>query len=193
MLHTKSFPKGGGGGLAGVSGFCSGVSRLKDEGMAGRQPPVVPQVSTLRDTFALKPVHCSNLDGPGGGGGLASAFKPRLRECRARSAKFWMSPSTKGSIKQRVVQNAFGRVHKSLHTTCLKITHTVLIMATGRSRGHTKDWIVPLENGPSPSQPQQCARSAHAVQELPLRLLQGAQARQGAWGAVVGTEVLKPV
>ena len=87
----------------------------------------------------------------------------------ARIAKFWMSPSTKGSIKQRMVQNAFGPVHKSLHTTCLKITHRVLILATGQSRGHTKDWIVILENGPSPSQPlrAQYARSAHAVQELP--------------------------
>ena len=71
----------------------------------------------------------------------------------ARSAKFWMSPSTKGSIKQTMVQNAFGPVHKSLHTTCLKITHRVLILATGQSRGHTKDWIITLENGPSPSQP----------------------------------------
>ena len=43
-------------------------------------------------------------------------------------------------------------LHKTLHTTCLKITHRVLILATGRSRGHTKDWIVTLENGPSPSQ-----------------------------------------
>ena len=91
------------------------------------------------------------------------------RECRARSTKFWMSPSTKGSIKQRMVQNAFGPVHKSLHTTCLKITHRVLILATGQSRGHTKDWIVTLENGPSPSQPlrAQYARSAQTVQQLP--------------------------
>ena len=95
--------------------------------------------------------------------------KPCNWECRARSAKFWMSPSTKGSIKQRMVQNAFGPVHKSLHTTCLKITHRVLILATGRSRGHTKDWIVTLENGPFPSQPlrAQYARNAHTVQELP--------------------------
>ena len=73
-------------------------------------------------------------------------------------------------MKQRMVQNAFGPLHKSLHTTCLKITHRVLILATGRSRGHTKDWIVTLENGPSPSQLLcvQYARSAHAVQELPL-------------------------
>ena len=71
-------------------------------------------------------------------------------------------------MKQRMVQNAFGPVHKSLHTTCLKITHQVLILATGRSRGHTKDWTVALENGPSPSQPlrAQYARSARAVQEL---------------------------
>ena len=33
-----------------------------------------------------------------------------------------LSPSTKGSIKQRMVQNAFGPVHKSLHTTCPQIT-----------------------------------------------------------------------
>ena len=52
-----------------------------------------------------------------------------------------------------------------LHTTCLKITHRVLILATGRSRGHTKDRIVTLENRPSPSQPlcAQYARSAHAL------------------------------
>ena len=94
----------------------------------------------------------------------------------AHSAKFWMSPSTEGSIKQRMVQIAFGPVYKSLHTTCLKITHRVLILATGRSRGHTKDWTVTLDNGPSPSQPlraqyalrTQCPRSEHAVQELPL-------------------------
>ena len=110
----------------------------------------------------------------------------------ARSAKFWMSPSTKGSMKQRMVQNAFGPVHKSLHTTCLKTTHGALILATGRSRGHTKDWIVTLENGPSPSQPlrAQCARSAHAVQELPhttamtrhvLSAREGLVCRLGCW------------
>ena len=67
-------------------------------------------------------------------------------------------------MKQRIVQNAFGPAHKSLHTTCLKITHRVLVLATGRSRGHTKDWIVTLENGPSPSQPlrAQYALRAHS-------------------------------
>ena len=36
------------------------------------------------------------------------------------------SAATKGCIKQRMVQNAFSLVHKSLHTTCPKITHGVL-------------------------------------------------------------------
>ena len=58
---------------------------------------------------------------------------------------------TKGSIEQRMVQNAFAPVHKSLHTTCPKITHRVLSLAPGGSRGHSKDWTVTLENGPSPS------------------------------------------
>ena len=58
---------------------------------------------------------------------------------------------TKGSIKQRMVQNAFGPMHKSLHTTCPEITHGVLILGPGDSRGHSKDWTVTLENGPSPS------------------------------------------
>ena len=62
-----------------------------------------------------------------------------------------LSACTKGSIKQRMVQNAFGLVHKSLHTTCPKITHGVLILALGESRGHRKDWTATLENGPSPS------------------------------------------
>ena len=47
-----------------------------------------------------------------------------------------------GSIKQRMVQNAFGPVHESPHTTCLKITHRVIILAPAGSRGHTKDWTV---------------------------------------------------
>ena len=50
-----------------------------------------------------------------------------------------------------MVQNAFGPVHKSPQTTCLKITHRVLIWAPGGSRGKTKDLTVTLENGPSPS------------------------------------------
>ena len=110
------------------------------------------------------------MQGLSKGGGISRGEYFVVGECHARSAKFWMLPSTKGSIKQRMVQNAFGPVHKSLHTTCLKITHGVLILATGRSRGHTKDWTVTLENGPSPSQPlcAQYARSAHAVQELGL-------------------------
>ena len=49
------------------------------------------------------------------------------------------------------MQNAFGPVHKNLHTTCPKITHGVLILAHGGSKGHTKDWTATLENGPSPS------------------------------------------
>ena len=32
-----------------------------------------------------------------------------------------------------------------------QITHQVLILAPGGSRGHSKDWTVTLENGPSPS------------------------------------------
>ena len=40
-----------------------------------------------------------------------------------------LPPSTKRSIKQRMVQNAFGFVHKSPHTTYLKITHRVIILA----------------------------------------------------------------
>ena len=58
---------------------------------------------------------------------------------------------TKGSIKQRMVQNAFGPMHKSLHTTCPEITHGVLILGPRDSRGHSKYWTVTLENGPSPS------------------------------------------
>ena len=46
-----------------------------------------------------------------------------------------LSAGTKGSIKQRMVQNAFGVVHKSLHTTCPKITHIVLILAPGPQNG----------------------------------------------------------
>ena len=62
-----------------------------------------------------------------------------------------LSGCTKGSMKQRMVQNAFGPVHKSLHTTCPKITHRVLILAPWGSRSHSKHWTVTLENGPSPS------------------------------------------
>ena len=62
-----------------------------------------------------------------------------------------MSACTKGSNKQRMVQNAFGLMHKSLHTTCPKITHRVLNLAPRGSRGHSKDWTATLENGPSPS------------------------------------------
>ena len=40
-----------------------------------------------------------------------------------------LSACTKGSIKQRMPQNAFGPVHKSLHTTRRNITHGVLILA----------------------------------------------------------------
>ena len=50
-----------------------------------------------------------------------------------------------------MVQNTFGPMHKSLHTTCPKITHGVLILAPRGSSSHTKDWTVTLENGPSPS------------------------------------------
>ena len=78
-----------------------------------------------------------------------------------------LSPSTKGSIKQRMVQNAFGPVHPSLHTTCVKITHMVHILATRGSRGHTKDWTVTLEHRPSPS------------------ALRGAVATEGGGGACV--------
>ena len=39
-----------------------------------------------------------------------------------------LSPSPKGSIKQRLVQNAPCLVHKSLPTACLKTTHRVLIL-----------------------------------------------------------------
>ena len=60
-------------------------------------------------------------------------------------------PSAKGSIKQRIVQNAFGPMHKSLHIICLKTTRRVLILAPRGSRRHTKDCSVTLENGPSPS------------------------------------------
>ena len=75
---------------------------------------------------------------------------PRLRGL-VSPQNVQLSPSTKGSIKQRMVQNAFGPMHESLHTTCLKITHTVLILSTRRSRGHTKEWTVSSEHGPSPS------------------------------------------
>ena len=61
------------------------------------------------------------------------------------------SSSTKGSIKQKMVQNALGPVHESLHTTCLKIRHIWIIFALGGPRGHTKDWLVTLESGPSSS------------------------------------------
>ena len=62
-----------------------------------------------------------------------------------------LSAYTKGSIRQRMVQNAFAPADKSLHTKCPKITRGVLILAPGGSRGHSKDWTVTLENGPSPS------------------------------------------
>ena len=64
-----------------------------------------------------------------------------------------LSACTKGSIQQRMVQNAFGHVHKGLHTTCPKITHTVLNLAPRGSRGHSRDWTwtATLENEPSPS------------------------------------------
>ena len=52
-----------------------------------------------------------------------------------------LSACTKGSIKQRMVQNACGLVHKSLHNTCPKITHGVLILALGGSRGHSKSLV----------------------------------------------------
>ena len=60
------------------------------------------------------------------------------------------SEGMKGFIKQRMVHNAFGLVQKCLHTTCPEITHGVLILALGGSRGHSKDGSVSLENGPSP-------------------------------------------
>ena len=59
--------------------------------------------------------------------------------------------SSKDTVKQGMVQNAFGRVHKSLHTTCPKITHGVRILAPGGSRGHSKDSTVTLVNKPSAS------------------------------------------
>ena len=61
-----------------------------------------------------------------------------------------LSACSKGSIQQRIGQNAFGLVYKSVHTTCPKITGRVLIMALGGSRGHSKDWTATLENGHSP-------------------------------------------
>ena len=124
------------------------------------------------------------------GGGLASAFKPRLRlrqrppsgmlllmeadvvrlsqvteaglaardpTCHpplrglVSPQNVELSACTKGSIKQRMVQNAFGLVHKSLHTKCPKNTRGVLNLARGGSRDHSKHWTVTLENGPSPS------------------------------------------
>ena len=65
--------------------------------------------------------------------------------------KVELSAGTKGSIRHRMVKNALGLVHKSLRTTCPKITHGVLILAPRGSRGHSKDWTRILENGPSPS------------------------------------------
>ena len=38
-----------------------------------------------------------------------------------------LSPSTNGSIKQRLVQNAFGPVHMRFHTICTKVTHIPLV------------------------------------------------------------------
>ena len=58
---------------------------------------------------------------------------------------------TKDSIKHIMVQNGFGLVHKSVQTAGPKITHGVLILAPGGSRGYSKDWTATLENGPSPS------------------------------------------
>ena len=60
-------------------------------------------------------------------------------------------PSIEGCIEQRMVPNAFGLVHKTLHTIPPKITHRVLILPLGGSSSHTKDWTITLENGPSPS------------------------------------------
>ena len=54
-------------------------------------------------------------------------------------------------IKQRMVQNECGLVHKSLYITCPKFTYRVLILALGGSRGHSKDWTASSENRPSPS------------------------------------------
>ena len=65
------------------------------------------------------------------------------------------------------MENAFDPEQKSLQTTCLKITHTKLILATRRSRGHTKDWTITLENGPSPS----ALRGAVATVQVGLPLL----------------------
>ena len=62
-----------------------------------------------------------------------------------------LSACTKGSIKQRMVQNAFGRVHNNLHTTCPEVTHGLVALAHGGSRGHSKYCMVTLQNGPSPS------------------------------------------
>ena len=54
-----------------------------------------------------------------------------------------LSPSTGGCIKQRMVQNQFSLVHKSLHPSGPEITHTVLILASGGSSRQNKDSFFP--------------------------------------------------
>ena len=65
--------------------------------------------------------------------GIASAFKPRLRLRQGPPSGMvllmvadvlWLSQVTHAGL----ATNAFGPVHKSLHTTCLKITHRVLCL-----------------------------------------------------------------
>ena len=75
---------------------------------------------------------------------------PPLRG-RVSAQNVELSARTNGSIEKRMVQNAFGPMDKSLHTTCPKTTQGVLALAPRASRGHSKHCIVTLENGPSPS------------------------------------------
>ena len=67
------------------------------------------------------------------------------------------SACTKRSVKQRMVQNASGLVHKSLPTTCPKITHGLLILAP-----------MPFNGGVSDAVRARCMRGARAVRVLGL-------------------------
>ena len=51
-----------------------------------------------------------------------------------------LSPSNEGYIRQSIVQNEIGLLHKSVPTTFSEITHGVLILASRGSGGHNKDW-----------------------------------------------------